>query len=71
MLTFFDYLRERARDSVLAGVHDALSAMDRDSVPSEFRGLSDQQAAASPTESSDSLPAPRRRGRPPKKREAS
>lgn len=48
MLTFFDYLRQRAHDAVLAGVRDALTTIDGEVFP--------EVAGADP-----SLPPPRLR----------
>lgn len=74
MLTFFDYLRERAREAVLAGVRDALEALEQPSIePSEsetkasfqFRRLT-ELGAESRSATEEKLPPPRKRrpGRP-------
>ena len=36
MLTFFDYLRRRAFESIVAGVHDALSSLENEEIPSDL-----------------------------------
>jgi len=89
-MTFFEYLRRRAFESIVAGVHEALETLDSEALPQAFtdslrdpplprsRKLeSNKQKPANSTATGTStgehgdLPAPRRRGRPPKKKPAS
>ena len=87
MLTFFEYLRQRAFQSIVVGVQDALDSLEKEPYKSQLNATANQPGrAASPnlqgqvTKSEeagekqltlvstgpDSLPPPRRRGRPPK-----
>ena len=79
MLTFFDYLRQRAFESVLAGAQEALelleSQKDHSEPPSSpaldfepFKATKQEESKSptenTPVEDDELLPAPRRRGRP-------
>lgn len=89
-MTFFEYLRRRAFESIVAGVHEALETLDSEALPQEFTdslrdsplppprkrdGKQSLPAISAPATKStgeeEELPAPRRRGRPPKKKSAS
>ncbi len=41
MLTFFDYLRRRAFESIVAGVHDALGSLENEALPSDLAVATD------------------------------
>lgn len=78
MLTFFDYLRRRSYESIVAGVHEALESLERDEhAEATSTEKSPQLSARAPIvsttepkhrEPDDTTPPPRRRGRPPKKK---
>lgn len=77
MLTFFDYLRQRAYESVLTGAQEALDLLERQESHSEPKPTKSSLPAPDATNESpqtevantsaaddDLLPPPRRRGRP-------
>ena len=87
MLTFFEYLRQRAFESIVVGVQEALDSLEREpfkgqlnatvnppghAAPLNLQGQATGSQEAGETQlalvstAPDSLPPPRRRGRPPK-----
>lgn len=62
MLTFFEYLRQRAFESVLAGAHEALDLLERQQTLAEPTKLS-HRGGDSPTPGSPNQPR-KREGKP-------
>lgn len=79
MLTFFDYLRQRAFESIMAGAHEALELLEQKGSVDEAKANTARSPPVGRAETApmdhasgngllekdhDPLPAPRRRGRP-------
>lgn len=73
MLSFFDYLRERVREAVLAGVQDAVEILEHEPFEPKLPSQTEKNATLQPprparlsmatgTTTDEKLPPPRKRG---------